>query len=205
MRAYSLLFLTGLLGFAVMAGFAAAFDYFAGDLWISHRLQEIDNGTFKEALDVAEDLSDTPAVIIVWLVAAIAAFAAGQRWPAAVVLLSILSRLLNVLLKEIINRPRPSPELVQVTGVSGDFAFPSGHTLGAVVLYGLIAYFSTKLIRRGLIRLPIILACLYVIAFTAMERIYSGQHWFSDVYGAFLFGGLCLAILIWCEHRLSRR
>ena len=88
----------------------------------------------------------------------------------------------------------------------GDFAFPSGHVAGAVAFYGLLFYFATTFIRQPLLRGTIQVACLYFISFTAMERLYAGVHWFSDVYGGILHGLLWLLPFIWFHrHRILGR
>jgi len=119
------------------------------------------------------------------------------------VLLSGLDRLLNSGLKELVQRPRPSPELVQVGGQPPpSFSFPSGHADGAVVLYGLLFYFVTVYVPVPWLRLPLQALCLWVVLFTGMERVYVGHHWPSDVVGGYWQGALVLAGLI-ALHRLA--
>jgi len=61
------LWLLALLGFAVMAGFAVARDTFPADLWLAHRLQDVDAAAFDAAVDLPEALADLPYVLAVWL------------------------------------------------------------------------------------------------------------------------------------------
>lgn len=198
------LWLLFLAGFAVLSGFAAAFDRFPADLWLAERLQEIDAEAFVRALDWAEDLADTPWIVGVWLAGVVALFAAARRWEAVLLLASMLQRPLNVGVKELVDRPRPDPDLVMVSDHPSSPAFPSGHADAAIVLYGFLFYFITIFVRRPALRLAGQAACLWVILFTGMERVHVGAHWPSDVLGGFYLGGLILAALI-AVHGLSMR
>jgi len=193
------LWLAALIGFAVLAGFAAAYDTFPADIWLAHRLQEIDADAFARAVDWAEDLADAPLMIAVWLAAVAGLLAVARRWEALLLLMGMSARLANSGLKELVERPRPSGY------ESVTFSFPSGHAEGAMVLYGLLIYFSGLLIPYLPLRLLVQAACLWVIAFTSLERVYVGAHWPSDVAGGLYFGGLALAALIAVHRSLSRR
>jgi len=80
------------------------------------------------------------------------------------------------------------PELVAVPPES--FAYPSGHSSGATVFYGLIASFVAQELHRSqrwktyvCFGLPILLI--------ALSRVLLGVHWFSDIMGG-IFLGLAL-------------
>ena len=105
--------------------------------------------------------------------------------------------LLNRLLKYAFHRPRPffDNPLLTLTG----YSFPSGHTMMATVLYGVVAaYFFTTTSdwrRRGLIAL----SALLLITMVGFSRMYLGAHYFSDVLGAMAEGlawlSLCLTVV----------
>ncbi len=204
-RTLPALWLLLLAGFAVLSGFAAAYDRFPADLWLAERLQDIDAAGFVRALDWAEDLTDTPWVIAVWLAGAVALFTAARRWEAALLLGSVLARPLNAGVKELVDRPRPDADLVMVSDHPSSPAFPSGHADGAIVLYGLLFYFITLFVRQPALRLLGQAACLWAILFTGMERVHVGAHWPSDVLGGFYLGGLVLAALIAAHRRIAVR
>ncbi len=202
-RALMALWLLLLAGFAVLSGFAAAYDRFPADIWLAHRLQEIDAVAFVRAVDWAEDLADTPWAIVVWLGGAAALLVAARRWEVLLLLASVLGRLVNVGVKELVERPRPAEELVVVREHPSGFAFPSGHADGAILLYGLLFYFITLFVPQTVLRRVGQAACLWVILFTGMERVHAGAHWPSDVLGGYYLGGLMLLALI-AAHRFGQ-
>ncbi len=196
------LWLLLLTGFAVLSGFAAAYDRFPADLWLAHRLQEIDPAAFVRAIDWAEDLADTPWIVAAWLGGAVALLVATRRWEALLLLASVLGRFVNAAVKELVGRPRPAEDLVAVREHPSSPAFPSGHADGAILLYGLLFYFITLFVPHLVLRRVGQAACLWVILFTGMERVYAGAHWPSDVLGGYYLGGLMLVALI-AAHRLG--
>lgn len=196
------LWLLLLAGFAVLSGFAAAYNRFPADLWLTHRLQELDAAAFVRAMDWAEDLADTPWIIAVWLGGAAALLLAARRWEALLLLAGVLGRLVNAGVKELLDRPRPAEDLVVVTEDASSPAFPSGHADAAIMLYGLLFYFITLFVPHPVLRRVGQAACLWVILFTGMERVFVGAHWPSDVLGGYYLGGLMLVVLI-AAHRLG--
>lgn len=115
--------------------------------------------------------------------------------------------LLNRLLKYAFHRPRPffDDPLFAFNG----YSFPSGHTMLATVLYGVVAaYFFTRTFvwwRRALI----VLAAIFLIAMVGFSRIYLGAHHLSDVLGAVAEGlawlSLCLTLVDFARRRQSKR
>lgn len=197
----SLLWLIGLAGFVVLCFFASAHNTFAGDISLTRRLQDIDSAVFARALDWTEDTTDFPLVAAVYALVATTLFLLAGWRSALLIAAALLARAMNSGLKEIIERPRPSSDMIDVTDQPSTFSFPSGHTGGSVVLYGLIFYFATGYIPNARLRIFVQAICLWIIVVTAVERVYSGHHWPSDVLGGVLYGILILSALV-ALHRL---
>ncbi|MGK2966067.1 MAG: phosphatase PAP2 family protein, partial [Tepidiformaceae bacterium] len=70
-------------------------------------------------------------------------------------------------------------------------SFPSGHVVGAVLLYGFLFLLAGKLDSRPL-RWSARAFCLGVILTSGYSRIWLGHHWVGDVLAAYTFGGLVL-------------
>ncbi|MEE8346838.1 MAG: phosphatase PAP2 family protein [Dehalococcoidia bacterium] len=194
-----------LAGFVALSGFASAYDRFPADLWLAHRLQDVDAAAFVRSLDWAEDLADVPWIAIIWAGGVAALAVTAHRWQALLLFASMLARPLNGAVKELVGRPRPSDDLVAVSDRPASHAFPSGHADAALVLYGLLFYFITMFVPQRRLRLLGQAACLWVILLTGMERVQVGAHWPSDVIGGYYLGGLVLAVLIATNRLLATR
>lgn len=195
--------IAAVVGFVVLAALAASSDKFEGDLWLTEQIQQIDGAAIDRVLDWTEDLSDDPIVIGVWTVSGVAFFLLGGWQPALLLGLGAVARSFNPLLKDIVDRPRPSAEFVEFTEQSSTMSFPSGHTTTVVILFGLIFYFSRVYIRNAAVRLAVQVACVWMVLVVGLERIHAGQHWPSDVLGGFWFGGLIVAAMIVLHRRLA--
>jgi undecaprenyl-diphosphatase len=193
------------VGFAIMSVFASTHDTFPGDVWLAHRIQDINIAGVDEALDWAEDAADLPVVALVCAALAALLLLARDGLGALIVAVAVPGRvLITWVLKELIERPRPSADILDFESQPETFAFPSGHAGAAFVLYGLIFYFSTLYIRDLRQRLPVQAACVVIILLVGAERVYVGHHWPSDVIGGYYVGALIVAAFI-ALHQISRR
>jgi len=92
-----------------------------------------------------------------------------------------ISTIVNNVIKLIFRRPRPE---VRRLVVEKSFSFPSGHTMAAVTLYGILIFFvmRSKLNKKVKLAISIVLGLLPICV--AISRIYLGAHFASDVIGA---------------------
>lgn len=74
--------------------------------------------------------------------------------------------------------------------VAGANIYPSGHVSNAVVMYGLVAWVVAPRFRKAAIGLAVFLSVT-----VGLSTIYLRTHWFSDVLGGWLAGGLVLLSL----------
>lgn len=100
--------------------------------------------------------------------------------------------LLNILLKHFFHRHRPVLENPLVTLSS--FGFPSGHTMGSTIFYGLLALFVAHSLRSWPRRILVCAVAAFIIALVGLSRIYLGAHYFTDVIGAIAIGLAWLAL-----------
>jgi membrane-associated phospholipid phosphatase len=193
-----------LVGFVVLASFAAAFDYFPGDRWLTEVIQRGDAHAWREALDWASHLSEWPGAFIVGCVAAAGLWLVRHRSEAVWLVGAFLSQL-NAAVKLAVDRPRPSPELVDVREVATGLSFPSGHAMTTVLLYSFLFYAAGQALADRRLRYPAQALCVIIAVLTGLQRVEAGVHWPSDVLGGALFAGLILALLIWSHRRFRAR
>jgi undecaprenyl-diphosphatase len=146
-----------------------------------------------------------PQSIIITLLIAFMLYMYGLHWESVTSLLAaILSGVTNELVKDIIQRPRPAVDLVDVFAVLKSYSFPSGHVMFYVSLFGFVWYLAYTLLKRSLKRSLLLGFVGSFILLVGVSRIYLGQHWASDVLGAYLLGGLILAGII-LFHQWGRK
>jgi membrane-associated phospholipid phosphatase len=106
--------------------------------------------------------------------------------------------LLDLYLKSIFARARP--QLFDKIPLPTDYSFPSGHSMSAVGVWGVIAAVMIALCPAH--RRAIVVAAVTLILAIGLSRIYFGVHWPFDVFGGFLAG---LPPLIVSVHLIHRR
>ncbi|WP_104116146.1 phosphatase PAP2 family protein [Arthrobacter sp. B1805] len=110
------------------------------------------------------------------------------------------SLLMTVAGKDAIGRLRPPVELA-VPPYESSPSFPSGHSLNALVIAGIVAYLLVLRQRRKRTRaLTITLAVLFAVTM-GLSRVFLGHHWLTDVLVAWTLGIAWLAVVI-TAHRL---
>lgn len=99
--------------------------------------------------------------------------------------------LLNIVLKHFFHRHRPILENPLVTLSS--YGFPSGHTMGATLFYGLLALIVARALRWRWRAAPFFAASVVVVTI-GITRIYLGAHYLTDVLAAIAAGIVWLAV-----------
>jgi len=123
---------------------------------------------------------------------------------------------INVLVDEIVARPRPNPHIEPIhvyTPIVPFPTYPSGHTEHDIAYYGFLLYISfTKPVREWKYRwvlLPLQLYAVFDILAIGYSRILEGDHWLTDILGGYLEGVLCLFFFIflyrWTTEQLAKR
>lgn len=105
----------------------------------------------------------------------------------------VLVTILNQLLKNILQRPRPTEyRIIQETG----YSFPSGHSMVSMAFYGYLVYLIYKYVENKNIKWILITLLSILICSIGISRIYLGVHYTSDVLGGFLISISYLVIYI---------
>lgn len=135
-------------------------------------------------------LGSSYTYIILLIIALI--FIKNKDIPLLMIVNVVSSALLMSFLKNIIQRPRPDYKLITENG----FSFPSGHSLNAVVFYGLLIYLIHSNVKSKKIKISLEIIFTIIILLIGLSRIYLGVHYASDVFAGFAFGFIWLYCFI---------
>lgn len=135
--------------------------------------------------------------------AAVALLAVRKRLIDAATLLIVLAggSALTIALKQIFRQPRPA--VFESLAPETTFAFPSGHSLMSVCLYGFLSLLV--LLERPRLTWPLALALLLLPAGIMWSRLYLGVHWFTDVAAGGLVACFWLTVCMMLRRAARRR
>ncbi len=124
-------------------------------------------------------------------------------WLAALLLARVGGGWLNYVLKALFERPRPIFDDPLATATF--YSFPSGHAMGSMIVYGLLAYWLLRRYPQRGVRLTVIGVTSLLILLIGFSRLYLGVHYFSDVVAGFAAGIVWLALCIAVFHLITVR
>ncbi|OUD87993.1 phosphatidylglycerophosphatase B [Clavibacter michiganensis subsp. michiganensis] len=155
--------------------------------------------------DAATAYTDVAGVVVMPIIAVVTMlFLAVRRRSWTPIILVVAagggSLLLTIAGKDLIGRARPAlADAVPPYETSP--SFPSGHTLNAVAIAGILAYLLLLRQHRRVTRVLSIAVAVVFAVTIGISRVYLGHHWFTDVLAAFFLSGAWLAVVI-TAHRL---
>jgi membrane-associated phospholipid phosphatase len=199
--------------FAVIVGAGALFAAIAGEIGVGETLGRVDQA-FADGIASAVpiDVIRTFALIThlgdawllgIWCVLGAAILAVRRKYALAIgfVLAIVGNGLLNNTFKHVFERVRPVHD--QSIATASGWSFPSGHSSGSLVTYGIIAYVLVRVLPEGW-RLPTVIAATVIAFATASSRVFLRVHFASDVLAGFALGTVWLAACI-LSIELTRR
>jgi membrane-associated phospholipid phosphatase len=110
--------------------------------------------------------------------------------------------LLNAVLKRVLARVRPPHE--QGMQVFHGWSFPSGHSSGALVAYGMLAYLLLRMLPRRW-HIPVVLLAATMTLGVGASRVALGAHYAGDVLAGFCSGTAWLTICLLVLERIQRQ
>jgi membrane-associated phospholipid phosphatase len=189
------------LSFLVISVLAHEYTRFPGDLTLMLYIQAFDSGFVKQSMEVISQVGGGEVATILLLATALLFLVKHKLRESLLLIGAGLLSSADRLLKMLIDRPRPLPDLVSVIEINDSGSFPSGHATLAVVLFGALFYFSSIYISNPIVkRLAQIVAVAFILL-TGISRIYLGAHWPSDVLGGYLLGCIIISILVFLHRR----
>ena len=187
--------------FALLTFLVKTTPSFPIDLQITQAIQSISSPFFAGFMKLISWPGFLPQSIIITLLIAFVLYQSGLHWESVACLLaSIFSGLINQLAKNLVQRPRPSVDIVDVFAILESYSFPSGHVMFYTILFGFVWYLAYTLLKPSLPRSLLLGVFGSFILLVGVSRIYLGQHWASDVLGAYLLGDLVLVGIVFLHQ-----
>ena len=191
------LLFSAILGFSTLTFLVETTPSFPIDLQITQAIQSIDSPFFGGLMRLISWPGFLPQSILITVLIGFTLYMFDFRWESITALLTaLISGVTNESLKYLIQRPRPAADLVDVFEILTSYSFPSGHVMFYTSLFGFIWYVAYTVLKQSLTRSLLLGFLGTLVTLIGVSRIYLGQHWASDVLGAYLLGGLILTGMI---------
>jgi undecaprenyl-diphosphatase len=198
---FSFALLSTVILFSLLTFLVETTPFFPIDLQITLAIQSIDSPFFAGLMRLISWPGFLPQSAIVTLLVAFTLYVYGFHWESVTAILaSLLSSEANEIVKFLIQRPRPAANLVHVFEVLSSYSFPSGHVMFYVSLFGFVWYIAYTMLKRSWIRSLLLVFFGALILLVGVSRIYLGQHWASDVLGAYLLASLILVGIVFLHQ-----
>ena len=103
---------------------------------------------------------------------------------------------INSVIKLVVHRQRP-PLYIAPDNLFYSYSFPSGHSAGTVLAYGLLAYVLCRRFSNIYARIAVIAGTVVLAFGVGISRIYLGDHYPTDVLAGWAVGTVGLAVILW--------
>ena len=195
---------TTLLGAGLFLAFdASKHNESRYDVSITQEVQAWDAPGLDGTLRFVSEFTNFYPGLAIWAAVVAILIWRGLRVEALVLLMAVVAFAGAEALGLLVDRPRPSRQLVHVSQTLVGNGFPSGHVFAAVVFYGLLVAMILRRTRMITLRLLAPVVGLSIVVLAGVARVYLGVHWTSDVLGGFFLGSAALGGLLWIYAGLS--
>src|SRR5437660_12382375 len=168
------------------------------DIRITTFVQSVNWGPIVYVLDLI-NISAGYWQVLLGLVA-IAALFIVERRAGWLMLIGSISSLLDNIIKLVVERPRPTVDVVHILTPASGFSYPSGHAVFFTWLSFMLAVSMAPRIKP-IYRPALWVAAMIVVLLTCIARVWAGDHWPSDVVGGVLLGAGWSAFVMWLPER----
>ena len=112
---------------------------------------------------------------------------------------------LDAVMKDVVRRPRP--EFAGKFLYVNSWSFPSGHSMGSLIGYSMLAYTIIRVgkVKSAVAQTAIWVGALMMVVLVGYSRLYLAVHFLSDVVAGYTLGALWLAVVFTGLQLVSRR
>jgi undecaprenyl-diphosphatase len=129
--------------------------------------------------------------LIVLIIAVVLVARGHGRWAGFLVVTALGGWLLNHGLKLLFARARP--DMAEALRRSSSYAFPSGHAMVSLIVFGALVYVVIHASASWRVRSAAAALALCLVGAISLSRIYLGVHWLSDIVAGLAAGLVWLA------------
>ncbi len=185
------------IAFIILAVLAKTVAYFTFDVTVTNAVQTFHAAWFATLMYALTWIGFAPQSWIISTLLLLLLLVSGLKWETVVSFFSLVGgSLLGLGIKLVVERPRPSANVVNVITQLKDYSFPSGHVLYFTFFFGFLLFLSYTLLKHSWWRTLLLIILGSMVALIGLSRIYVGQHWVSDVAAAYLLGSVWLSLTI---------
>ena len=189
----------------VVSVMAAGPTTLPGDLTLGRAIQRLESAFF-DLVAYAGNFVGEGRIVFTAAIALVAYSVFLRLWRDVVFLvLLVVLRLASLVLKGIVESPRPTADDLKLTEAYKGFGYPSGHSTSAMVLAGALIVLLLRRVHDPAWRRVGLVACLLIPVVTGFARVYVGAHWPSDVLGGYLYGTLIVLLAAELSRRIPIR
>ena len=194
-----------IVAFTGLSIFIAQHPIFDADIKISLFIQQFHADWLDKVMLAISFFGELPYSLL--SVVVVAAIFYWKKYKREGIFIStvLLSGLIILGIKNVINRPRPTAFYVRLVEVNRFQSYPSGHVLSYTLFFGfliILMYNLENIPKRT--KNTVTYLSAFLIVTIAPSRIYLGAHWFTDTVGGFLLGLICLFPLCYFYFKKKR-
>ncbi|WP_461178823.1 phosphatase PAP2 family protein [Virgibacillus ainsalahensis] len=173
------------------------------DQWTRGLVSEVDDSSIYTFFRCVTELGSSTFLVPFTIIMAFLLWWFLKDWLPALMFSggTLVSHLLNQLIKHFVERERPS--LLPAANAEG-YSFPSGHAMISMVCYGLLAFFLVKKISSTKAVFWTQLFFALIIFLIGISRYFINVHYLTDVVGGLFIGFLLLISLIDLYRRIQQ-
>lgn len=160
-------------------------DFNSFDIALSHSIYNLRTPALTNVMIIITDLTYQTPLILFSLISIILLIKKHTKEAVLFCIIMIMGILLNLFLKEMIQRPRPTiaPLVSELS-----YSFPSGHAMNSFIFFTVLAYFSYHFFKNKLLTIISTFFAIFLILLIGFSRVYLGVHYPTDIIAGYIAG-----------------
>jgi undecaprenyl-diphosphatase len=174
-------------------------EFLSIDLQILHSLYDLRSPLLNNIMKGATSLGGGIMIGLGILIVIYLVLKKYRLWGIQLTLILCMSGIINTILKNIFQRPRPQfyPLII-----ARDFSFPSGHAMNSFVFYMALSYLIYQITKNKKLFILTTIISFFLILLIGVSRVYLGVHNLTDILGGYISGFILLLSVLLIKKTL---